>query len=259
MQTTRNLSTHEEPQWVPGVTPRSGTMGHMGMPRSPKVLLSWSSGKDSACALAVLHAQASADVVALVTTIDAHTRRVPVHFVRERLLDYQSEALGLPLWKIEIPWPCSNAIFETAMRDVAHRAGREGISQVAFGDLFLDDIRHYREDIFSGTGLDPIFPLWGLGTADLAAQMLGAGIRVTITCVDRTRLDPCVAGTAFDAAFLGHLPPGVDPCGENGEFHTFVWDGPGFVAPIPVRVGTITQEDPFLLADILPTTATRSS
>ncbi|GAC1640370.1 MAG: ATPase [Chloroflexota bacterium] len=218
-----------------------------------KALLSWSSGKDSAYALSMLRKRADLEVVGLFTTIDECTRRVPIHSVSEQLLDLQSEALGLQLWKIEIPWPCSNTVYQDAMSTVAQRAAREGISQVAYGDLFLADIRTYREETLKGTGLEPIFPLWGLQTADLAAQMLAAGVKATMTCVDRMRLDPSFVGVAFDGEFIKDLPPDVDPCGENGEFHTFVWDGPEFSTPVPVRVGNIVEEDRFVFADMLPT------
>lgn len=222
----------------------------MQVPERPKALVSWSSGKDSAYALAILQENDAVDVVALVTTIDRHTHRVPIHFVRESVLDRQAEALGLPLWKIEIAWPCSNVMYQAALDDIADRALRDGISQMAFGDLFLRDIRAFREGVVRTAGLEPIFPLWGRETADLAAAMVAAGIKAMVTCVDETQLDPSFAGIPFDATFLEQLPSGVDPCGENGEFHTVVCDGPGFECPVPVRVGEIVRDDGFVFADV---------
>ena len=216
----------------------------------PKVLLSWSGGKDSAYALSVLRESGAFDVVALVTTIDQSTRRVPVHFIREELLDRQCEAVGLPLWKLAIPWPCPNEAYAAAFRDIVGRAIQEGISHMAFGDLFLADIRTYREDLLRSTDLEPIFPLWERATDRLAADMIAGGVKATITCVDRTRVAPSFAGAAFDATLLERLPSGVDPCGENGEFHTFVRDGPEFMRPVPVRVVDIVADDLFTYADV---------
>jgi uncharacterized protein (TIGR00290 family) len=229
---------------------RCGTIVDMQNPGRPKALLSWSSGKDSAYALSILRESDAVEVVALVTTIDQRSRRVPVHFVRESILDRQSEAVGLPLWKIELDWPCSNVMYQAALQDIADRAVRAGISHMAFGDLFLRDIRAYREQAVRDVGLEPIFPLWGRETADLATDMIAVGLKATITCVDRTQLDPSFAGAAFDTRFLAQLPPEVDPCGENGEFHTVVCDGPGFLSPVPVRVEDITQDDRFIFADV---------
>lgn len=189
-------------------------------------------------------------MVGLLTTIDEQTRRVPIHSVPERLLHCQATALGLPLWKIEIPWPCPDDVYRAAVADVAQRAARDGIATIAFGDLFLPDIRAYREGILRGTGIEPIFPLWGWDTGDLATQVLAAGIKATVACIDQTRLEAHLAGSLYDAAFLGRLPPGVDPCGENGEFHTFVWDGPGFDAPISIRVEGVIEDGRFVFADI---------
>jgi uncharacterized protein (TIGR00290 family) len=221
----------------------------MQLSERPKALLSWSSGKDSAYALSVLRENDAMDVVALVTTIDRRTRRVPVHFVRESVLDLQAQAIGLPLWKIEVDWPCPNVMYQAALQDIADRAFREGISHMAFGDLFLADIRTYREEVVRAAGLEPIFPLWGRETSDLATRMLRAGVEATVTCVDRTQLDSSFAGAAFDATFLDQLPQSVDPCGENGEFHTVVCHGPGFVRPVPLRVGDIVEDGSFVVVD----------
>lgn len=219
----------------------------------PRALLSWSSGKDSAYALSVVRDQGLAHVEALVTTVDERTGRVPVHGVSQHLLQCQAAALGLPLWTIEIPWPCPDAVYRTVMAEMAQRAAGEGMSRIVFGDLFLADIRSYREDMLSRSGIEPLFPLWGWNTTDLAGRMLDAGINATITCIDRTRLNEDSAGTQYDRKFLERLGPGVDPCGENGEFHTFVWDGPGFAGPIVTRVGDMHEEGPFVIADIVPT------
>lgn len=227
-----------------------GNNGIMHARRHPRAILSWSSGKDSAYALSMLLQSERFDVVALVTTIEQATRRVPVHAVGEQLLDRQAEALRLPLWKIEIPWPCPDSLYRAAITKLAQRAVEAGISHLAFGDLFLEDIRAFREDLLRGTDVEPIFPLWGLDTGDLARRMITAGIRSTITCVDRTQLEGHFAGTQFDRAFLDQLPPGVDPCGENGEFHTCVWDGPGFRTPLPMRVEEIVEDDRFTYAEV---------
>jgi uncharacterized protein (TIGR00290 family) len=231
----------------------------MQLSERPKALLSWSSGKDSAYALSVLRENDAMDVVALVTTIDRRTRRVPVHFVRESVLDLQAQAIGLPLWKIEVDWPCPNVMYQAALQDIADRAVREGISHMAFGDLFLADIRTYREEVVRAAGLEPIFPLWGRETSDLATRMLRAGVEATVTCVDRTQLDSSFAGAAFDATFLDQLPQSVDPCGENGEFHTVVCDGPGFVRPVPLRVGDIVEDGSFVVVDVQSATSVQGA
>lgn len=231
----------------------------MQLSERPKALLSWSSGKDSAYALSVLRENDAMDVVALVTTIDRRTRRVPVHFVRESVLDLQAQAIGLPLWKIEVDWPCPNVMYQAALQDIADRAVREGISHMAFGDLFLADIRTYREEVVRAAGLEPIFPLWGRKTSDLATRMLRAGVEATVTCVDRTQLDPSFAGAAFDATFLDQLPQSVDPCGENGEFHTVVCDGPAFVRPVRLRVGDIVEDGSFVVVDVQSATSVQGA
>jgi uncharacterized protein (TIGR00290 family) len=218
----------------------------------PRALLSWSSGKDSAYALAVLRAAGEVDVVGLVTTLNAGAGRVAMHEVREELLDLQAGAVGLPLWKVALPWPCSNEAYEAAMMPVIERALGSGITVMAFGDLFLADIRDYREGRLAGTGISPLFPLWGRDTAALARQMTGAGVRAVLTCVDPDRLGAEYAGQSFDAGLLDRLPVDCDPCGENGEFHTFVWDGPGFARPVPVTVGEVSQHGGLVFADLRP-------
>jgi len=221
------------------------------MAAKPKALLAWSSGKDSAWSLHVLRAQAEVEVVGLLTTINEAFDRVAMHAVRSALLRAQAEAVGLPLWPVAIPWPCSNTDYEAAMSAVLARAQADGVTAVAFGDLFLEDIRRYREAQLRPTGLRPLFPLWGRPTAPLAAEMVAGGLRARLTCVDPKALDPRFAGRDFDAALLGELPPSVDPCGERGEFHTFAYDGPMFARPIPIQAGEVVARDGFVFADLL--------
>lgn len=215
-----------------------------------KTLLAWSSGKDSAWALHVLRSGAALEVVGLLTTINAAVDRVAMHGVREELLDCQAAALGLPVVKLRIPSPCSNDQYDAAMGAAMERARSDGIEAVAFGDLFLEDVRRYREQRLEPTGIAPVFPLWGRPTAALAREMVEAGMRAIVTCVDSTRLDPAFAGRTFDAALLSELPGSVDPCGENGEFHTFAFAGPMFPSPLPVAPGTVVERDGFVFADL---------
>jgi uncharacterized protein (TIGR00290 family) len=175
-----------------------------------------------------------------------------MHAVREQLVDLQAEAAGLPLWKVGIPEKCSNEEYEAAMAAVVGRAKAEGISAVAFGDLFLEDVRAYREQKLAATGIEALFPLWGLPTTALAREMVAAGLRAQVTCVDPNILDRSFAGRAFDEKLLDDLPAEVDPCGERGEFHTFAWAGPTFRAPIAVKVGEIVERDGFVFADVIP-------
>ena len=189
------------------------------------------------------------------TTVNELRRRVAMHAVRVELLEAQAGAAGLPLWKIPIPSPCSNEEYEAAMRRAVERAKSEEISGVAFGDLFLEDIRRYREEFFKGTGISPIFPIWGKPTADLAREMIGAGLCARLTCIDPKQLSQSFAGREFDAAFLVDLPAGVDPCGERGEFHTFAYNGPMFRHAVPVRLGTVVERDGFVFADLYSDTS----
>ncbi len=218
----------------------------------PKAWLSWSSGKDSAFTLAVLREQAEVEVVGLVTTLNAHANRVAMHGVRRQLLEQQAQSVGLPLHAVDLPWPCTNEQYESIMSDLVRTAVAQGVSVMAFGDLFLQDIRAYRERQLDGSGLRPVFPLWGRETASLALDMIRGGIRATISCVDGGQLDAAFAGRSFDEDLLRDLPATADPCGEKGEFHTFVWDGPGFDHPIPVRTGETVERDGFLFTDLLP-------
>lgn len=218
----------------------------------PRALLAWSSGKDSAWSLHRLRAEGTVDVVGLLTTINERFDRVAMHAVRRELLDAQARAAGLPLWPVPIPSPCPNDEYERRMGTAVARARAAGITHVAFGDLFLEDVRAYRVRTLAGSGIDPLFPLWGLPTDTLAREMLAAGVAATVTCVDPAQLDPCFAGRAWNADFLAAVPPAVDPCGERGEFHTFCHGGPMFAASIPVRLGTFADRDGFRFADLLP-------
>ena len=217
-----------------------------------KVLLSWSSGKDSAWALHVLRQRQDLEVVALLTTFNQTASRVAMHAVRERLVELQAEAVGLPLWKVYIPGRCSNDEYEAAMAATMTRALAVGIGSVAFGDLFLQDVRDCREQKLAGTGIEPLFPLWCRPTDVLAREMVAAGLRAVVTCVDPRALDRSFVGRTFDGAFLNDLPLRVDPCGEHGEFHTFVWAGPMFSKPIAVAPGEIVERDGFVFADVVP-------
>ncbi len=217
-----------------------------------KVLLSWSSGKDSVWALHLLRQQLDLEVAALLTSFNSAADRVAMHAVRRGLVETQAGRTGVPQWAVDLPWPCSNAEYEERMRGVCQRAVSEGITAVAFGDLFLQDIREYRERQLRGTGLDPLFPVWQIPTAQLARDMISAGVKAKITCVDPAQVDRSFAGRDFDQTLLDSLPASVDPCGENGEFHTFVYDAPVFTRPIEIRMGEIVERDGFVFADVLP-------
>jgi uncharacterized protein (TIGR00290 family) len=217
----------------------------------PKAWLSWSSGKDSAWTLYLLRMRDEVEVVGLLTTLNESAGRVAMHAVREELLDAQAEAAGLPLIKVSLPHPCSNDVYEEAMRGALARARSAGITHLAFGDLFLEDVRQYRERMLAGTGIQPLFPLWGQHTGQLACRMVAAGLRARLTCVDPRQLAATFAGRTFDEWLLEDLPDGVDPCGERGEFHTFAYAGPMFSEPIPIVPGEIVERDGFVFADVL--------
>lgn len=221
------------------------------MSHRPKALVSWSSGKDSAFALREIRRTAQCDLVGLITTVTADFNRVSMHGVREELLDAQVASLGLPCRKIWIPSPCSNEVYEREMARALTDAKSSGVTQVVFGDLFLQDIRSYREARLAELGLQGVFPLWMRDTAGLAREMLDAGIEAILTCVDPRKLDASFAGRRFDATLLHDLPVGIDPCGENGEFHTFASAGPMFKQRIPVAVGEIVEREGFVFADLL--------
>jgi uncharacterized protein (TIGR00290 family) len=222
-----------------------------------KALLCWSSGKDSAFSLHVLRQAGDVEVVGLLTTVNEAHDRVAMHAVRLELLQAQAAAAGLPLVQVRIPDRCVNEDYEAAMARAMAAARAEGVTTVAFGDLFLQDIRRYREERLAGSGIRPLFPLWGRPTRALAREMLDSGLRARITCVDPRSLPASFAGREFDEEFLSGLPEGVDPCGENGEFHTFAWDGPMFRGPIPVRAGQRVERDGFAFADLMPETGTQ--
>lgn len=214
------------------------------------VLLSWSTGKDSAWALHTLRSD-GVNVVALLTTLNGPAGRVSMQGVRRELLHAQAVALGLPVWEVLLPSPCPNDVYEQRMSDVMKRAQAEGISHVAFGDLFLEDVRTYREQQMARTEIAPLFPIWcgETGTAPLAKEMAEAGVRAVITCVDPTQLNPSYAGRVWDPA---SLPNGIDRLGERGEFHTFCFDGPMFPYAIPVSHGEVIERDGFHWADLTP-------
>ena len=218
-----------------------------------RVLLSWSSGKDSAWTLHALRSQPGVEIVGLLTTFNDSADRVAMHAVRRELVNAQAASVGLPLWSVPLPWPCSNEQYAALMSDVIARAAKEGITHVAFGDLFLEDVRDYRIKQLGGTGIEPLFPIWGSATdtPDLARRMQAAGLKAVLTCVDPKQLDPSFVGREFDAALLADLPPSVDPCGEKGEFHTFCYAGPMFAKAIPVRTGEVVSRDGFTFADVL--------
>lgn len=217
-----------------------------------KVLVSWSSGKDSAWAFYVLRQRHDMDVAGIFTTLNDAHQRVAMHAVRKELLEMQAEALGLPLSLIRIPYPCSDGVYQALMREFVEKAKKDGIAFMAFGDLFLESVRRYREENLKGAGIEPLFPLWGRPTKQLALDMIKEGLRARVTCVDPKKLPADFAGREFNDNFLSSLPLGCDPCGENGEFHSFVYDGPFFNAPLRVLPGAVVERDGFVFADILP-------
>jgi uncharacterized protein (TIGR00290 family) len=217
-----------------------------------RILLAWSSGKDSAWALHRLRHGGEWEVAGLLTTFNEAFGRVAMHAVRRQLVEQQAAAAGLPLWPVEIPWPCPNEEYERRMAAACGRAVAQGIGGVAFGDLFLEDVRAYRERQLAPTGLEPLFPLWRIPTDQLAREMIAGGQRSVITCVDPGKLDREFAGREIDLQFLRELPRGVDPCGENGEFHSFVYAGPEFARPLDIVVGETVERDGFLFVDVLP-------
>jgi uncharacterized protein (TIGR00290 family) len=219
-----------------------------------KVLVSWSSGKDSAWTLHLLLQHGEVEVVGLLTTINQQFQRVAMHSTRRALVQAQAQAAGLPLREIQLPWPCTNEEYELAMGRACAQAVEQGITAIAFGDLFLEDVRKYRESRLQGTGLQPIFPVWGLDTKKLIEEMLDSGVRTRIVCVDPRKLPEHFAGKDISRELLASLPPGTDPCGENGEFHTFVYGGPMFSREIPIESGEIVHRDGFVFADVLPAT-----
>jgi len=217
-----------------------------------KCLISWSSGKDSAWMIHVLRQQPDIELAGVLTTVNEKYQRVAMHAVRVELLQAQADALGLPLWTVPIPSPCPNDVYERAMSAAVARAVGEGFTHMAFGDLFLEDIRRYREEKLAGTGLTPIFPLFGADTTALAREMVAGGLKARLTCVNPKVLDAKFAGRDFDASLLDELPASVDPCGERGEFHSFAYAGPMFSRPIAIKSGEFVERDGFVFADVMP-------
>jgi uncharacterized protein (TIGR00290 family) len=217
----------------------------------PKTLLAWSSGKDSAWALYVLR-QRGVEIGGLLTTLNQSADRVAMHAVRRTLLEAQAEAAGIPLRQVPLPWPCTNDDYEGRMAEACRTAVAEGFDSIAFGDLFLRDVRQYRERQLAGSGLTPLFPLWDLPTAALAREMISGGLRARLTCIDTHQIDARFAGHEFDAALLEELPASADPCGENGEFHSFAYAGPMFTRPIAISPGELRVDSQFVFADLIP-------
>lgn len=215
-----------------------------------RTLLSWSSGKDSAWSLHLLRQQNEYEIVGLLTTFNQVANRVAMHAVRRSLVEAQAKAAGIPLWDVDLPWPCSNADYECIMKETCKAVAQTGIGYIAFGDLFLTDIRAYREKQLEDSGLQPIFPVWGMPTRELACSMIKSGVRAKLTCIDSKFLAPEFVGREFNEQLLSDLPPEIDPCGENGEFHTFVYAGPMFERDLPVELGEIVSRDRFVFADL---------
>lgn len=226
---------------------------------TPRAWLAWSSGKDSAWTLHVMRERREFEIVGLLTTFNEAFDRVAMHAVRRELVRAQADRCGLPLWEVDLPWPCSNDDYETRMRSACDRALAAGITTVAFGDLFLEDVRAYRERQLEPTGLEPMFPLWDAPTDALARQMIAAGMKARISCVDPSQIPPAFAGREFDDALLDELPASADPCGERGEFHTFVYGAPIFSHAIDVELGTVVERDGFVFADVVPAARSRTA
>lgn len=203
----------------------------------------------------MLRQRGEVEVVGLLTTINTHFQRVAMHGTRYALLKAQAAASRLPLWEVPLPWPCSNEIYEGAMSAACTSAVEQGISAIAFGDLFLEDVRRYREDRLSGTGIEPLFPLWCRNTQELIDQMIEGHLRARIVCLDPAKLPVDLAGRDLDHDLLRRFPSGADPCGENGEFHTFAHAGPMFHEPIPIENGETVTRDGFVFTDVAPKSA----
>lgn len=218
----------------------------------PRAWVSWSSGKDSALALHAVRSAGDYEVTGLLTTVNSSAGRVAMHAVRRTLLEAQADSLGLPLHVVELPWPCPNDVYEERMSAAVEAASESGAERMIFGDLYLADVRRYREQMLAGTGLQPVFPLWEQPTAQVAKEIIATGIRAVLTCVDPGQAPPDLVGRWYDDDLVASLPPGVDPCGENGEFHTFVVEGPEFRQPLDVHVGEIVERDGFVFADVVP-------
>jgi uncharacterized protein (TIGR00290 family) len=223
----------------------------------PRAWMSWSSGKDSALALHETRSQGEVEVVGLLTTLNSTADRVAMHGVRRSLLEFQAQALGLPLRVVDLPWPCANEVYEVRMAEAVGQAEQDGVEAMVFGDLFLEDVRRYREESLRATGITPLFPLWRRPTRELARRLLELGFEAVVTCVDPSQAPRWLAGRWFDSALLDEIPPSMDPCGENGEFHTVVVNGPGFGERIAVTVGEVVERDGFVFADVVPLNGSR--
>ena len=219
---------------------------------APKAAMSWSSGKDSSMALYEVLQSGRFNVVTLLTTVNSDYERVSMHGVREELLQRQALASGLPVLKVEIPKKSTNQIYEEAMRQAIGELKRQGVEYIIFGDIFLQDVRDYRIRMMEGTGIEPVFPLWGKNTTELAIDIIKSEVKAKVSCLDPRKVDKSLGGADFDNAFLGKLPSGVDPCGENGEFHTFVYSAPFFKQPISVRTGESVLREGFYFTDLIP-------
>lgn len=217
-----------------------------------RVLLSWSSGKDSAWTLQVLRQMPDIDLIGLLTTVNTRFDRVAMHATRRDLVKAQAEAADLSLFTVPLPWPCSNREYEQALTiKLKDLKAQHNITHIAFGDLFLEDIRDYRIRQMESLGLEPLFPIWGLPTEQLAQTMINQGLKAIITCVDPKQLPASYTGRSFDQALLNDLPAGVDPCGENGEFHTFTYAGPMFIKSLAINTGEIVERDGFIFSDLI--------
>lgn len=217
-----------------------------------RVVLSWSSGKDSAWTLYKLQQSEDIEIAGLLTTVNSEFNRVAMHAVREELLDAQAIAASLPLFKVPLPWPCSNEQYEKAIKSIfAKLKDEHGVTHIAYGDLFLEDVRQYRIDLMHGSGLAPVFPIWGLPTKTLAEEMIASGLSAYLTCVDPKQLSEQYVGSKFDTQFLSVIGDNIDPCGENGEFHTFTYAGPMFKSDIAVQIGETVNKDGFFFKDLI--------
>ena len=217
----------------------------------PKLVISWSSGKDSAWTLHLLRQQNEYEITGLLTTVNQEFGRVAMHGVRREILQAQAAAAGLPLFEVPLPWPCSNQIYEERMRIAVQRLVDDGVSVMAFGDLFLEDIRAYREEKLNGSGITPIFPLWQRPTRELMQEMLAGGLCARIATLDPKRLPREFIGRELSLALLDELPAGCDPCAENGEFHTVAFAGPMFFGPIALRAGEVVEREGFVYQDFM--------
>jgi uncharacterized protein (TIGR00290 family) len=241
------------PAWLACIAPYGNPWHTSVVSEKRKAVMSWSSGKDSTYALHLARSSREIEIVALLTTVSGIADRVAMHGVRRELLRRQAASLGLPLMVVDLPEPCSNEIYDARMRAVIEEARALGVEVMVFGDLFLEDIRAYRESRLAGTGIEAVFPLWGRDTRALAEEMWSAGVIATLSCVDSQKVPAELVGRRWEPSLLRELPDDVDPCGELGEFHTFVHRGPGFSVPVEACLGEVVTRDPFVFVDLVPT------